>query len=52
MLSDDKEHFKSYEDVNGMETDESDRPTIKVVNKAPSKAKKAKKNTENDEQVF
>ncbi|CAG2185017.1 unnamed protein product [Mytilus edulis] len=41
-----KEHFKPYEEVNGTDTSESDRPTFKVVNKAPSKTKKAKRSVE------
>ncbi|CAG2208657.1 unnamed protein product [Mytilus edulis] len=46
VLCDDKEHFKPYEEVNGTDTSESDRPTFKVVNKAPSKTKKAKRSVE------
>jgi hypothetical protein len=42
VLRDDKDHFQPYEEVNGTDTSETDRPKFKVV-KAPTRTKKAKR---------
>lgn len=42
VLDDSKEHFKKYCDVNGTETTDSDRPSLKVAKKKTEKQPKAK----------
>lgn len=44
----DDEHYKTYEEVNGTETSEKDRPTFKVVNRALSKPKKSRRAEHNE----